>query len=207
MLDVLEVYERPYDAKRPVVCIDEKSKQLIEKTRPDIPGKPGKMRRQDYEYKRNGTVNIFVAVEPKGKKRNVQVTKKRKAIDFGKFIGRLVSRTYQDAEKIVVITDNLNIHGEKSIRKAYEPEEAEHIIKRIEWHYTPKHASWLDQAEIEINALSRQALSEHIETFQKMQHQCASWTKDRNKREIGINWKLTREKAKKKFKLGKYENT
>jgi len=203
MMDVLEVYERPYDPKYPVVCVDEKSKQLLEKTRQDIPIKLGRIKRTDYEYKRNGTVNIFVAVEPKGKKRKVKVTTHRKAQDFAHFIEKLVNTTYRRAEKVILVTDNLNIHGEKSLKVTFGSEKAEELLKRIEWHYTPKHASWLDQAEIEINALSRQALKQWIATFQEMQKQCAAWQKDRNKKQIGINWQFTREKAQEKFKLNK----
>lgn len=205
MMDVLEVYERPYDPKRPVICVDEKSKQLLEKTRPDIAGKPGRVRRTDYEYKRNGTVNIFVAVEPKGKTRKIKVTKHRRAVDFSQFIYHLVEGTYKDAEVVVLVTDNLNIHGEKSLKETFGEEKAKRLLKRIEWHYTPKHASWLDQAEIEINALSRQALKEFIATFQAMQKQCAAWQKDRNRKHIGINWQFTREKAIEKFKLNRKE--
>lgn len=201
MMDVLEVYERPYNSDYPVVCLDEKSKQLLQKTKEPIPSRPGRIRRRDYEYKRNGTVNLFVAVEPKGKKRVVIVTKKRKIPDFARCIKKLVTKTYRQAKKIILVVDNLNTHTEKAIRQTYTPEEAEEIIKRIEWHYTPKHASWLDQAEIEIGVLSKQCLRKFIPTFQDMQKETATWVKERNNKQIGIHWQFTREKAKKTFNL------
>lgn len=202
-MDILEVYERPYNPKYPVVCFDEKSKQLLDKLRKAIPAKTkqGSLKKVDYEYQRNGTVNIFVATEPKGKKRHILVTKQRKKDDFAKVIKTLVMNKYKNAEKLVLVTDNLNIHNEKAIRETLEKEEAEQIINRIEWHYTPKHASWLNMAEIEINALSRQCLNQEIPSFQKMQKHTSIWSKDRNKMKIGINWKFTRKKAKIKFKF------
>lgn len=200
MLDLVEIYERPYDSDYPVVCFDEKSKQLLGNTREPLPVKSGKPKRIDYEYKRNGTINIFVATEPKGKKRYTFVTKHRKKQDFAKTIKVLVAQKYKSAKKLILITDNLNIHNEKTISQIL-GDEAKEILSRLEWHYTPKHASWLNMAEIEINALSGQCLRQRIPTFQDMQKQVASWQKDRNKMEVGINWQFTREKAIKKFKL------
>lgn len=207
-MDILEVYERPYNPKYPVVCFDEKSKQLLDKLRKAIPAKTkqGSLKKVDYEYQRNGTVNIFVATEPKGKKRHILVTKQRKKDDFAKVIKTLVMNKYKNAEKLVLVTDNLNIHNEKAIRETLKKEEAEQIINKIEWHYTPKHASWLNMAEIEINALSRQCLNQEIPSFQKMQKHTSIWSKDRNKMKIGINWKFTRKKAKIKFKIKFKEN-
>ena len=206
MHDVLEVYERPYNPKLPVVCVDEKSTQLLGDLRPDIPLQPGTVRKTDYEYVRHGTVNIFVAVEPKGKKRKIRVTKHRKAPDFAHFIDKLVNTTYKEAAKIVLVTDNLNIHGEKSFITTFGEEKARQILARIEWHYSPKHARWLDQAEIEINVLSRQCLKQHISTFQAMQVQCAAWQNERNNKHIGICWQFTRENARKKFHVNTREN-
>lgn len=201
MLDVLEVYERPYDQKFPVVCFDEKTKQLLGDVKEPIPAKPGKVKKIDYNYKRNGVVNLFVSVEPKGKKRHVTVTKKRTKIDFAKEIEKLVMTRYKQAEKVVLVTDNLNIHSKKAIIETLGEEIGKKITDRIEWHYTPKHASWLDMAEIEINVLSNQCLKRNIATFQEMQKQVAAYKNNRNKKEIGINWQFTREKAKKKFKI------
>jgi hypothetical protein len=203
MLDVLEVYERPYDSKQPVVCVDEKSKQLLIDSHPSIPMKPGHLQKTDYEYKRHGTANIFVAIEPKGKRRKVIVTKHRKALDFAKFTERLVNTTYKKATKVILVTDNLNIHSAKSIITSLGETRGQQVLSRIEWHYTPKHASWLDQAEIEINVLSRQCLSKRTGTFYEMQHRCAVWQDIRNADRIGINWQFSREKATEKFKLTK----
>ncbi len=201
MLDVLEVYERPYNPDYPVVCFDEKSKQLLADTRQSIAAKPGQAKRVDYEYKRNGTVNLFVAIEPKGKKRQVTVTKHRKKSDFAKVIQRLVMQTYTEAKKIVLVTDNLNTHTKQVILEYFGRTEGRRIVNRIEWHYTPKHASWLNMAEIEIGILSNQALNNNISIFQDMQKQVAAWSRKRNNKGIGINWQFTRNKAKKKFRI------
>lgn len=201
MMDVLEVYEQPYDPKFPVVCVDEKSKQLTAESRPGIPAKPGKVAKQDYEYVRHGTANLFVAVEPKGNRRKVKVTKRRTKVDFVKFIKRLVEYDYRKAEKVILVLDNLNTHFEKSFREVLKTDQAARLLKRIEFHHTPKHASWLNQAEIEIQALSTQCLSQSIPTFRTMQHQVAVWSKERNQNQVGINWKFTRKKAREKFHL------
>src|SRR3989338_6481239 len=201
MLDVLEVYERPYNPQKPVVCLDEKSKQLLKETRTPVAGKPGQPARTDYEYKRNGTCNLFVAVEPKGKKRIVRVTRRRKKKDYASFLKYLVDGVYKNAETIVLVEDNLNTHNKQSLIEEFGENEGNRIAEKIEWHYTPKHASWLNQAEIEIAVLSKQCLKQAIPTFQKMQHEVACWVKDRNAKEKGINWKFTREKAIEKFNL------
>src|SRR3989338_7339209 len=203
MLDVLEVYERPYNPDYPVVCIDEKSKQLLEEVRESIPARPGRIKRKDCQYKRNGTVNIFVAVEPKGKRRVVKVTKHRKIHDFAKFVKKLATKTYKHAKKIILVVDNLNTHTKEAIRATFDLKTAGKIIKRIEWHYTPKHGSWLDQAEIEIGVLSTQCLKKYIPTFQEMQRETSIWASERNAKQIGINWQFTREKAINKFQLNK----
>jgi hypothetical protein len=200
MMDILEVYERPYNPNCPVVCFDEKNKQLLGKIREDLPVRPGKARRKDYEYKRNGTVNLFVSVEPKGKKRTIKVTKRRTKVDFAKEIKRLVTKTYKKAQRLIMVLDNLNTHREKAIREVL-GEEAEKILKKIEFHYTPNHASWLNMAEIEISALTTQCLRQMIPTLQETQRQTAAWVKDRNQKEVGINWTFTRTKARQKFKL------
>lgn len=204
-MDVLEVYERPYDPDIPVVCFDEKSKQLLDKVRENLPARPGKERRKDYEYKRHGTVNLFVSVEPKGKKRTIKVTKRRTKVDFAKEIKRLITKTYRKAEKLIMVLDNLNTHREKAIREVL-GEEAEEILKKIEFHYTPKHASWLNMAEIEMSALTTQCLRQMIPTFQGMQRQTAAWVRDRNEKRVGINWTFTRTKARQKFKLNTNQN-
>ena len=201
MMDVLEVYERPYDKEKPVVCVDEKSVPLREEARPPIPSQPGSVKKKDYEYVRNGTANIFIAVEPKGNHRELQVTKRRTKPDFAKFIASLVERTYSAAEKIVVVLDNLNTHFEKSFTETFSKEKAEQILKRLEFHYTPKHASWLNMAEIELSILSRQCLNRSIGTQEELRRQTTAWRKKRNRKGIGITWRFTQEKAKEKFNL------
>jgi DDE superfamily endonuclease len=201
MLDVLEVYERQYDPQKPVVCMDEKSKQLLKETRIAIAGKPGKPSRADYEYERNGTCNLFVAVEPKGKKRVVRVTKRRTKKDYASFIKHLVTHVYKKAKKVVLVEDNLNTHSKKVLIEVLGEKIGGKIARKIEWHYTPKHASWLDQAEIEIHSLEQQCLNRRIPDFHTMQSEVAACVKKRNRDKCGINWQFTREKAKEKFKF------
>ena len=200
MLDVLEVYERPYDPKRPVVCMDEKSKQLLQETRIPIKRKPGKPAKADYEYKRNGTANLFVAIEPKGNRRIVRVTKRRTKKDYASCIKYLVHTVYKEAEKIILVEDNLNTHKAEVLIEIL-GEEGKRIADKIEWHYTPKHASWLDQAEIEIHGLEVQCLNRRIGDFHTMQKEVAACVRRRNKNKVGIKWQFTREKAKEKFKF------
>lgn len=201
MLDVLEVYERPYDPAYPVVCLDEKSKQLLKETRTPLASRPSKPLRSDYEYERNGTCNLFVAVEPKRARRVVRVTRRRTAQDYASFIKHLVTHVYKKATKIILIEDNLNTHNKETLIENLGEKEGKRIVRKIEWHYTPKHASWLDQAEIEIHSLEQQCLNRRIPTFHVMQSEVAACVKKRNKDKCGINWQFTREKAKQKFKL------
>lgn len=201
MFDVLEVYERPYNPAHPVVCFDEMSKQLLAETRDALPMKSGKVKKYDYEYTRNGTVNLFVAVEPKGKKRRVFVTKHRKKKDFAKVVKKLVTKVYKKAKRIIFVLDNLNTHNKKTLIEILGEKEGKKIAKKIEWHYTPKHGSWLNQAEIENHVLSQQCLNRRVPTFQTMQHEVAAWVKKRNQKGVGINWQFTREKATAKFQL------
>lgn len=201
MLDVLEVYEREYDPQKPVVCLDEKTKQLTRDTRPPTAGKPGKSIRADYEYQRNGTCNLFVAVEPKGKKRVVRITKRRTAKDYASFMKFLVVHAYRKAQKIILVEDNLNTHNRDTLIEALGEKTGNRIAAKIEWRYTPKHASWLNQAEIEIHSLEQQCLNRRIPDFHTMQSEAAACVKQRNQNRCGINWQFTREKAKQKFKL------
>lgn len=198
---MLEVYERPYDKNLPVVCMDEKSKQLLKDTRTTIAGKPGKPERVDYEYERNGTCNLFVAVEPKAGKRIVRVTRHRAKKDYASFIKYLVTKVYKKAKKVVLVEDNLNTHSKKILIEILGEKEGGKIARKIEWHFTPKHASWLDQAEIEIHSLETQCLNRRIPNFHTMQSEVAAWVKKRNKDKCKINWQFTRKKAKEKFKL------
>jgi hypothetical protein len=162
MEDVLEVYHRPYDARRPVVCLDEQSKQLIRETRTPIPASPGQPERVDYEYERNGTANLFMAFEPLAGRRRVKVTDRRTKVDFAHVIRELVDDRYPGAEVVVVVMDNLNTHRLSSLYEAFAPDEARRLIGRLEVHHTPKHGSWLNMAETELSVLSRQCLDRRI---------------------------------------------
>ena len=202
MFHVIRLYERPYNPKRPVICFDEKNKQLLTSSRSPISAKPGRIKRVDYEYERNGTANIFVAVEPKGKFRTVKATKRRTKSDFAKEIKRIANLPrYKSAKKIHIVLDNLNTHFEKSFYETFSKTAARNILKKVKFHYTPKHASWLNMAEIEINVLSGQCLNRQIPTMKEMRKQIAAWSKRRNKTKAGINWQFTRKKAEIKFKL------
>lgn len=201
MLDVLEVYQRDYDPKIPVVCVDEKLTQLITEMRTPLMGKAGKPRRVDYEYKRNGTCHLFVAIEPKAGKRKVRVTKRRTKKDYASFIKYLALHVYKRVKKILLVEDNLNTHNEEAVIETFGEKEGKKITKKIEWHFTPKHASWLDQAEIEIHALGEQCLDRRIPNFHMMQSEVAACVRKRNKDKCGIHWQFTREKAKQKFQI------
>lgn len=201
MLDVLSVYERPYDPKYPVVCLDEKLKQLTKDVRNTVSCKPAKPQRQDYEYERKGTCHLFVAVEPKGGKRAVRVTKRRTKRDYASFVKYLVTKVYKEAGRIILVEDNLNTHNENTLAESLGEEAGGKIAERIEWHYTPKHASWLNQAEIEIHSLEQQCLKRNIPTFQDMQSEVAACVRKRNEDKCKIVWQFTREKAKEKFRL------
>ena len=162
MEDVLEVYRRPYDPAFPVVCLDETNRQLIEETRKAIPIKPGRSRRTDYEYRRKGVVNLFMMFEPLKAQRHVKLTEQRRRKDWAECIRDLVNVYYPEAEKVILVEDNLNTHTVGSLYETFEPEEARRLAEKIEFHYTPKHGSWLNMAEIEIGVLSRQCLSQYI---------------------------------------------
>lgn len=201
MLDVLEVYERPYDRLRPVVCIDEKSFQLLSHDRPGIGMREGRAARVDYEYTRHGTANAFVAVEPQGNKRIVRITLKRTKKDFAKFLNFVVMQKYKRAQKVILVTDNLNTHNLSSLVETYGEKRARKIFSRIEWHYTPKHGSWLNMAEIEINVLSRQCLKRDFTMRSEVVKHVRSWERRRNLDKRGIHWSFTRARAKEVFKL------
>jgi DDE superfamily endonuclease len=201
MLDVLEVLERPFNPLFPVVCLDEKSKQLLKEVRQFLGIRPGKPKRVDYEYERNGTANVFVAIEPKAGKRIARVTRFRKKWDFAFFIKFLVDYVYPTAEKIVLILDNLNTHSKKALIDIFGETEGGRLAQRIEWHHTPKHASWLDPAEIEIHCLETICLKKRIGTLDDMREEVAAYVKERNDYHCGINWQFTRKRAIEKFHL------
>ena len=202
MYDVLDLYEEDYDPKRPIVCLDEKPKQLIEDKRKPIPMKPGSTEKYDYEYIRNGTANIFMAVEFKAGKRVTQVTERRTMTDFAQFMKVLVIDEYSETEGVRVISDNLNIHKEKAFYEAFSEDEAKQILKKIEFHYTPKHASWLNAAEIEIGVMDEECTDRRIGDIGKLTNEVAAWTKRRNENRKKINWKFTKKIADEK--LSKY---
>ena len=201
MEEVLDVYAMPYNPAEPVLCFDEKSKQLIKDTQLLQHTQQMKPRRRDYEYERNGTRNIFVTVEPKGGWRKATVTQHRKKPDFAKEIMHVVHlERYQKAQKIHIVLDNLNTHFETSFFETFSKTEAEEILKKIQFHYTPKHASWLNMAEIEIGVMSRQAIRGRIPTHEYLEKQLAAWEKKRNLQNAMINWTFTTKKARRKFK-------
>jgi hypothetical protein len=199
MYDVLDLYEEKYDPKRPVICLDEKAKQIIADKIMPIPMKPGCLEMYDYEYIRNGTANIFVAVDFKAGKRVTKVTKNRTMLDFAHFMKLLVIEGFSGAEVLRVVTDNLNIHKEKSFYEAFSEDEAKQILEKIEFHYTPKHASWLNAAEIEINVMDSECTGRRIGDIGTLTKEVAAWTKKRNDDKKKINWKFTKEKADKKL--------
>lgn len=202
MYNLLDLYERPYNAQGPVVCVDEKSKQLLAPVRPKLPVKPGQSLKVDYEYERKGTRNLFVAVEPLAGWRQVQVTLQRKKADFVHFIHQLLQGRYRKAKRVHLVLDNLNTHFAKVFVDVLGAKRAEKLLKRIVFHYTPTHASWLNMAEIEIGILDKQCLNERIATEEKLVSEVAAWQKRRNQQRRTIDWTFTRYDADKK--LGKH---
>ena len=198
MEDVLDVYQRPYDPLLPVVCIDETNKQMIIETR--IPCEPGQSERVDYEYERNGVANVFMISEPLAGKRETIINETRTAVDFANVMKYVSDTMYPHAEKVVAVTDNLNIHSPASFYKAFPPEEAHRLANRFEWHYCPKHASWLNMAEIEIGVMCRQALAKPLPDIETFTNQVKSWTFKRNIECHKINWQFTTKDARIKLK-------
>lgn len=190
MEDVLDVYEMPYDPSRPVVCMDEKPYQLLGEARDSWAMRPGDNKKVDSEYVRKGTCSIFAFIEPLGGKHHVSVREHRTAVDWAEEIQYLVDDMYPDAEKIVLVMDNLNTHKPASLYKKFKPEEARRIIKKLEIHYTPKHGSWLDIAEIELNVLTRQCLSRRIDSVEKLTSELTAWEKERNDASAKVNWQF-----------------
>ncbi len=200
MEDVLEVYHRPYDAKRPQVCLDEMSKQLLADTRERLPMKPGVPERFDYEYERKGTCSLFLACEPLAGRRVVSASARRTKHDFAQFVRELIDVQYADAEKIVLVMDNLNTHTPSSFYETFEPAEARRLTEKLEIHYTPVHGSWLNMAEIELSVLARQCLSDRIEALEEVQERVAVWQLERNQAQAGISWRFTSADARIKLK-------
>lgn len=190
MEDVLDVYELPYDPTRPVVCMDEKPYQLLGDAREPLPMRPGDTQKIDSEYVRNGTCSIFAFIEPLGGKHHVSVREHRTATDWAEEIRYLADEMYPDAEKIILVMDNLNTHKPASLYKAFPPEVARRILRRLEIHYTPKHGSWLDIAEIELNVMTRQCLDRRIDSITDLRLELEAWENERNKNQATVNWQF-----------------
>ena len=200
MEDVLEVYHRPHDPEYPVVCVDEASKQLITETRVPIPAKPGQPARHDYEYERNGTTTLFMMFAPLEGWRHVKVTDRHTAVDFAHVLKELADVHYAKAKKIVLMEDNLNTHKPASLYEAFPAAEARRLVERFEWHYTPKHGSWLNLAESELSVLSNQCLDRRIADKQTLVEEVAAWENTRNKKHVKADWQFTTADARIKLK-------
>ena len=200
MEDVLAVYQRPYDATLPVVCMDEKSVQLLKETRASVSVAPGRPKRVDYEYERNGTANIFLFCEPLAGWRQARVTNRRTKIDWAHAVRELLDGRYAEAKLVVLVMDNLNTHGIGSLYEAFPPAEAQRLAQRLEIHHTPKHGSWLNMAEIEFSVLSRQCLDRHIASQEILAAEALAWEAERNTRKATVEWRFTTADARIKLK-------
>jgi len=200
MEEVLNLYEKPYDSHRPLICMDETSKQLVSDVQTPVPPQPGQIARQDYEYEHQGVCNLFIGFEPLQSQRRVQVTNQRTAVDWAHFMKDLAETHYPDAEKIVVVMDNLNTHGPGSFYEAFPPAEAKRLAARFEFHYTPKHGSWLNMAEIELSALSRMCLDRRIPDKDTLTREVAAWESERNAKSVTVEWRFTTDDARIKLK-------
>jgi len=201
MEDVLELYCLPHDPKVPLICMDEQPTQLIAETRPALPQEPGKPERYDYEYERKGTAANFMFTEPLGNWRKVSVRERRTSIDWAQEVKELLDRNYPHAEKVILVCDNLNTHKTASFYEAFEPEEARRLIERLEIHYTPKHGSWLNIAEIELSVLTNQCLNNrYISDIQTLAKETKAWEKHRNLNQKGVDWQFTTADARIKLK-------
>lgn len=200
MEKVLETYKLPYDARYPVVCMDESPKQLIKETRQSIAMKPGKAKKIDYEYERSGTCNIFMANEPLKGLRYIEVRERKTKRDWAVFIRSIADNYYKDAEKITLVMDNLNTHQPGSLYEVFEPKEARRLCSRFNFVYTPKHGSWLNMAEIELNVLQGQCLDRRIDNIETVRKEAKAWQESRNSLDAKINWRFTTHDARIKLK-------
>ncbi len=199
MEDVLDLYAEEYDPKFPVVCFDETSKQLVRELRPRLVAESGKLERFDYEYKRGGVANLFMMCEPKSGWRHIEVTEQHTKRDFAEQMQWLVNEAFPQAEKIRLVMDNLATHSRGALYERFEPEEARHLLRKLEFHYTPKHASWLNMAEIELSVLARQCLSRRIADKQKLKREVKAFEEKRNQAKAKIEWKMTTTDAREKL--------
>jgi hypothetical protein len=200
MEDVLEVYQRPHDPARPVVCVDETTKQLLKETRQPVAMRKGRPQRVDYEYERNGTASIFMIFAPLEGRREALVTERHTAIDYAHALKHVADEMFPHAEKIVLVQDNLNTHKPASLYQAFEAKEARRLTERLEWHYTPKHGSWLDLAESELSVLSSQCLDRRIGDIESLRGEVEAWVADRNKNQAKADWQFTTDDARVKLK-------
>jgi len=200
MEDVLDVYTRPRDPDRPLVCLDETSKQLVSETRMPIPMEPGQPERADYEYERNGTANLFMLFAPLEGFRHIEVTDRRTAVDYAKILKALSDVHFSHASKITLVQDNLNTHARASLYEAFPPAEARRLVKRFEWRYTPKHGSWLNMAESELGVLASQCLSRRIPDKETLSREVAAWQASRNKNRTKADWRFATADARIKLK-------
>ena len=199
MEDVLEVYTRPHDPARPLVCLDESSKQLIIETRTPVPTAPGCPARVDYEYARNGVANLFMIFAPLEGWRHVEVTDRRTTVDYARILKDISDERFPNAEKIVLVQDNLNTHNPAALYEAFPPEQARRLVERFEWHYTPKHGSWLDLAESELAVLATQCLDRRIPDRPTIEREVRAWTTARNQTKAKATWRFTTQDARVKL--------
>lgn len=200
MEDVLDVYARPHDPERPQVCLDEGGKQLIGDVRPPLPVRPGTPRREDYEYERQGMANLFMVFEPLAGTRRVEVTERKTNQDFARLVQRLVDEWYPQAEKIVLVLDNLSTHGPAALYETFEPAEARRLVEKLEIHYTPRHGSWLNVAEMELSVLARQCLDRRIRDLEALRREVTAWVAARNAAVVKVDWQFTTADARVKLK-------
>ena len=200
MEDVLEVYKLPYDANRPLICMDEMPKQLLADKREPIASQAGTPARQDYEYQRNGVADLFMLFEPLQGKRFVEVTEKRRKVEWVTVMKQLSDVRYPQAEKIIVVLDNLNTHTPSAFYETFEPEEARRLVERFEFHFTPKHGSWLNMAEIELSALVRQCLDRRLPNIETLTDEVQAWQQQRNDEVVKVLWQFTTTDARTKLK-------
>lgn len=200
MEDVLEIYKRPYHSAIPVICMDEQPTQLIKETRRKIAVEPGKPERLDYEYERNGTAANFLFTEPLGSWRKVNVRQRKTSIDWAYEVKELLDKDYAEAEKVILVCDNLNTHKIASLYEAFEPRQARQLAERLEMHYTPKHGSWLNIAEIELSVFTQQCLDRRIPDMATLQQEAKGWYRKRNANQKGVDWQFTTGDARVKLK-------
>lgn len=200
MEDVLSVYARPHDPKRPLICLDEGTKQLLKEIQTPVLPAPGQVAHFDYEYERNGTASLFMLFAPLLAQRHVAVRERRTSIDYAHVIRSLSDELYSEAEMIILVQDNLNTHGPHSLYEAFPPEEARRLVERFEWHFTPKHGSWLNMAEIELSILARQCLQDRMFDLANLSRHIAAWQQHRNTYAATVNWHFTQQDARIKLK-------